>query len=254
MKRIIASCISVVLFASSTFAVDSAVFAEREAKIEHAVLICQAEQLTGQVVAIDNDLAATPKDPALLYLRAFAHYAEACVARSQKSIAVAVTHMETAEKMLEPVNDPVWSAEALALRGYILNQLIGVKGSASSMKLGPKSSSLLGQAASVAPSSPRVLFFRGVSLVTTPEMWGGDLAQGIKLLEQASQVFASQPASAPLHWGRAESLTWLGIAKQKSGDLAGARAAWEQALAVEPAYGWVKSILLPSLDKASGKN
>ena len=254
MKSIIVSCISALCFASSVLAADNAVFAEREAKIERAALRFEAEPLAEQVAAIDNDLAATPKDPALLYLRAFAYYAEATVARGQKDKQVSVTHLESAGKILEQIKDATWEAEAMALHGYVLNQLIGIKGGMSAMKLGPQSSALLGQAGEKAPNSPRVLFFRGESLVTTPEMWGGDVAQGIKLLEQASTAFESQPANAPLHWGHAESLAWLGIAKQKKGDLAGARAAWEQALAAEPAYGWVKYRLLPSLDKVSGKN
>ena len=254
MKPIIASCISVLLFASSALAADNAVFAEREAKIERAALRLEAEPLVEQVTAIDNDLAATPKDPALLYLRALAHYAEATLARVQKDKQVPVTHLEAAEKMLEQIKDPTWEAEAMALHGYILNQLIGFKGGMAGMKLGPQSSALLGQAGGKAPNSPRVLFFRGVSLVTTPEMWGGDVAQGIKLLEQAAKNFESQPANALLHWGHAESLAWLGIAKQKNGDLVGARTAWEQALAAEPAYGWVKYRLLPSLEKTVQKS
>ena len=41
-------------------------------------------------------------------------------------------------------------------------------------------------------------------------------------------------------------VAWLGLAKQKSGDIAGARAAWEQALVIEPDYAWIKYGLMRS--------
>jgi Flp pilus assembly protein TadD len=70
-------------------------------------------------------------------------------------------------------------------------------------------------------------------------------------LEQAAAAF-EQPAKNDLaHWGHGESLVWLGIAKQKSGDAAGARTAWKKALELEPNYGWVKYVLLPSLEKSA---
>ena len=239
---------------SSALAADNAVFVERETKIEHAALNGGAEVLAGQVAGIDHDLAAAPSDPALLYLRALAHYAEACVARAERNNASVETQMNAAVEMLAQIKDPTWEGEALALQGFILNQLIGVKGFDSAEELGPKSAALLAQAGGRAPNSPRVQFFRGESLVTTPEAWGGDVVLGIKLLEQAAQSFDHQPKTALLHWGQAEGLVWLGIARQKSGDVAGARTAWERALAAEPEYGWVKYVLLPSLDKSTAAN
>jgi hypothetical protein len=101
----------------------------------------------------------------------------------------------------------------------------------------------------MAPDNPRILFFRGVSLVTTPEQWGGDLTLGTQLLEQAAAAFDHQAKGASVHWGHGESLVWLGIAKQKAGDISGARKAWQQALGLEQNYIWVKYVLLPSLEK-----
>jgi predicted TPR repeat methyltransferase len=65
--------------------------------------------------------------------------------------------------------------------------------------------------------------------------------------------FAAAPPTDGPHWGHTEALTWLGFARQKTGDLAAARAAWQQALAIEPNYAWVKFALLPSLDKPAAK-
>jgi tetratricopeptide (TPR) repeat protein len=254
MKLIITSCISVLLFASSAFAADNAVFAEREAKIEHATQVGAAEIVTAQAAQIDHDLAATPGDPALMYFRAYAHFAEGCVARAHKDKEGAAQHMEAAVKLLEQISNPAWQAEACGLQGYVLNQLIGVKGMEIAMENGPKSAALLAQAGGMAPDNPRILFFRGVSLVTTPEQWGGDLAQGAKLLERAAAAFEHPAKNAPVRWGQGESLVWLGIAKQKTGDTSAARAAWQKAIQLEPNYGWVKYVLLPSLDQSAEKS
>lgn len=254
MKPRLVYYIFTVVFASSALAADNAVITERETKIEHAALCADADLLTVQVQQIEAELAAKPGDPALLYSRAFAHYAEASLARAQKDKNKTEAQLEAAAKLLEQIKDPAWEVETVALHGYVLNQLIGVNGGKSAMSLGPESSSLLDQAGGKAPDNPRVMFFRGVSLVTTPEMWGGDLAGGIQLLERADEAFKKQAKDAVVHWGRAEALAWLGIAKKKSGDLNGARKAWESALAVEAEYGWVKYVLLPSLAKAAEKS
>lgn len=213
----------------------------------------EAEPLAAEVAKMEADFVAAPSDPALLYGRAFAHYAEASAARAAKDKEAAEKHLMAAAGLLERVPGEAWEAEAVAFRGYLLNQMIGLKGGMAAMRLGPQSSELLARAGALAPENPRVLFFRGVSLVKTPEMWGGDIPAGIKLLERAAAAFERQPADARVHWGRAEALAWLGIARKKAGDLAGARRAWEQALAVEPGYGWAKHVLLPSLEKGSGK-
>jgi hypothetical protein len=105
----------------------------------------------------------------------------------------------------------------------------------------------------MAPGNPRIIFFRGVALVTTPEQWGGDLAQGTQLLEHAVAIFEHPARPTAVNWGHGEALVWLGIAKQKAGNTAGARKAWQHALELEPEYGWVKYVLLPSLEKPADK-
>jgi predicted TPR repeat methyltransferase len=96
--------------------------------------------------------------------------------------------------------------------------------------------------------------FRGQALLFTPPEFGGDPVEGAALIQQAAEHFAAPGANPPgPAWGQADALAWLGFAKQKAGDLAAARAAWEQALAVEPNYAWVKYALLPSLDRAPSK-
>ena len=72
------------------------------------------------------------------------------------------------------------------------------------------------------------------------------LAAAVQSLDAALAVAPPGPA-----WGHADALVWLGIAQQRAGDSAAARAAWQQALAIEPGFAWVKYALLPSLDRPS---
>jgi tetratricopeptide (TPR) repeat protein len=222
---------------------------ETEHAIEGAYLRASATSLAAAVQPLDAALAADPKNAGLIYLRAFAHYAATTPLRVTNDQEKLIAELEKAVGLLERVHDAPWAAEADALRGSILGQLIGLKGGMSGMTLGPKSSQLLARAEKALPGNPRVLLFRGISLLNTPAAFGGNPAEGTKLLQQAVEAFAKDDATRDgPHWGRADALTWLGIAKKKTGDLAAARAAWEQALAIEPDYGWVKFALLPSLN------
>lgn len=246
-------CSVVLLAASAVLTAGAQTPSEMEGKLEKCTLQSDVAGLKPLVAKLDSDLAAAPADSATLYWRALGHYAEASVARAKNDKDAAADHLDEAIGLLKKVKNPAWEAEAQGLQGYLCNQMIGVKGMGVAMFMSPKSQSLLGKARAKAPENARVLLFNGESLVTTPEMFGGDLAGGIELLEKAVAAFDKAPADAAVHWGKAEALAWLGFGKQKAGDMAGARAAWERALAVEPEYGWVKHALLPSLDAASSE-
>jgi Tfp pilus assembly protein PilF len=228
--------------------------AAAERAIENAYLRADAAALADAVKPLDAAIARAPNDPALLYTRAFAHYASSVLHRKPTDRAALQQCFETSVSLLERVKGAPWEAEADALRASILGQLIGLKGGMSGMTLGPQSDRLLQRAEKAAPGNPRVLMFRGISLLNTPAIFGGDTAAGTKLLQQAVDRFAagSSPTNGP-QWGQADALTWLGIGKQKAGDTAGARAAWQQALALEPNYAWVKFALLPSLDQKQNR-
>ena len=246
---ILAATLAANAFAESSTA---GFFQASERTIEHACLRGDVTAFAEAVKPLDEGLARTPGDPALLYTRGYAFYASSALLRRTNDRAALQQCFESAEGLLERVHGAPWEAEADALRANILGSLIGLQRdpALAGATLGAKSGRLLAKAAREAPGSPRVLLFRGTSLLFTPEAFGGNPAEGAKLIQQAADRFAADDASAPgPHWGRADALTWLGIAKQKAGDAAGARAAWEQALALEPKYAWVKFALLPSLDQ-----
>jgi tetratricopeptide (TPR) repeat protein len=230
--------------------------ATAERSIERAGHCTDATALAGAIKALDDALAATPDQPALLYTRGYASYAANGLHRGLTDQAALEKDLRDAVSFLQRVKGAPWEAEANALQGSALGALIGLQKdpAEAAATLGPESSQLLAQASAAAPISPRVLIFRGQSLLFTPPEYGGDPAESAALLQQAVDRFAAPDSHPPgPAWGHADALAWLGIARQKTGDLAAARAAWQQALAIEPNFAWVKFVLLPSLDKPAAK-
>ena len=60
-----------------------------------------------------------------------------------------------------------------------------------------------------------------------------------------------QDALSPI-WGHEDALAWVGQIRAAEGDLAGAREAYEQVLALSPDFAWVKYQLLPALEELEG--
>jgi tetratricopeptide (TPR) repeat protein len=240
------------LVSAAVAAIPSEVAAAAEATLERAHLRGDAELVRRSLQPVDAALAAAPDDPALLYTRAFGHYALLASMWGAKNKRAMEAEIDRAIELLDRVRGEPWATEATAMKSHLLGQLMAVRGGMlSAMKLGPKSGKLIAEAAAIAPGNPRILWFQGMSLLNTPAMFGGDPAKARALLQQSVAAFAAATADGPgPHWGRADALTWLGIAQQKAGDPAAARSAWEQALALEPEYGWVKNDLLPSLPAA----
>lgn len=243
---LVAGCVLVPVHAA-----DLAKLAQTETALERSALRGDGPALAPLVAQVEAEASAAPADAALQYERAFAWYAQAGVARSEGRNDQAVQCLETALKLLEGINGPGWAPEVAGFRGYLMNQIIGLNGLAAAGTYGPQSSSLLSKAKAESPENPRIQFFNGVVLVTTPELFGGSLKGGIGALEKAVELYRS-PQKNPLPaWGEAEALAWLGLAKQKAGDLTGAKAAWNRALAIEPNYAWIKLVLLPAAEKAA---
>jgi tetratricopeptide (TPR) repeat protein len=230
------------------------IVADAERAVERAYLRGDRAALAEAIRPIEAALAANPSDPALTYERAFAHYAASSSLFRAADKGELQSELKAAAAMLATVHGQPWQAEAAALHGSILGRLIGLEGGMSGMTLGPKSNQLISRALKENPASPRALLFHGIGLLNTPPMFGGDAAEGAKVIQRAIEAFAAAgDKSAGPHWGLADAWAWLGVAKRGSGDFAGARAAWQKALAIEPGYGWVKFALIPSLDKKASK-
>lgn len=162
----------------------------------------------------------------------------------------AIEHLQTA---LKEKRDFV---EASALLAQCYGQKIALKPLAA-IYLGPKSGRLSEQALNAAPKNPRVVLLHAMGKFFTPKMFGGDKQKALTEMRRAAELFQSfQPAdSLQPDWGAEEVHAWIGLVNMDLGDSVAARSSFEQALAVNPDFGWVKYYLLPQLtDESSGQN
>jgi tetratricopeptide (TPR) repeat protein len=139
-------------------------------------------------------------------------------------------------------------AEVQALLGTVYGGLIDLH-PWKAVALGPKAVGALAAAASAAPDNPRVALLNGVNALHTPKMFGGGLDVAERHLRRADALFAQLSDTAWPDWGRLDTLAWLGQVLQKKGDRDGALVAYERAWSIAPDYAWVKTVLLPAVNR-----
>ena len=145
--------------------------------------------------------------------------------------------------------------ESLALQGALLGLKIGFA-PASGMTLGPRASALFEQARAAAPESPRVRLLQGLHILHMPAFFGGGAKAALPLLAgalKAAEAEAPSPDPWAPRWGRAETLAWLAQAEIELGQLAEARAHVDQALALDPDFGFVRSVVAPRLQAKAAR-
>lgn len=223
--------------------------ASREIEAAHAV--SDLDRLTQAGAILDRALTVTPNDRLLLYYRSLALYRMAAQYMGRNRNDDAKKALEEADRLLEQIETRAPAADALALRGAVLGQLIGLSGNPlSGMTLGPKASGLIDRAMDLEPNNPRVWLVRGMSAMFTPRMFGGGTDKAERDLRKAAELFGAERVVSPApSWGHADAYIWLGQALQKEGKTEDARAAYEKALEISPSNAWVKQSLLPSLSQ-----
>lgn len=139
-------------------------------------------------------------------------------------------------------------AESYILRRALMAQSITDPGSAMAMVTPMQDE--LAQAMRIGKENPRVWLVNGIGSLFTPAQWGGGPETALGHLTKAETLFKSDhPGKALPDWGHAETYAWLGIAHQKLGHKEESRRAYQEALRLEPAFAWVKEVLLPGLEK-----
>lgn len=153
----------------------------------------------------------------------------------------AVKYLEQAVKF-----DPEF-ADAWALLG----SAYGMKatGIFAGMKYGPKSDNAMEKALQYGPGNPRAHMLNAIGLLYKPSMFGGSTDGAIEGFKKAAELYKTyQPKNKLMpDWGHAEVYAWLGQAYQKNEQFDEAKKAYQQALEVDPNYGWVKYKLMPGL-------
>jgi len=162
--------------------------------------------------------------------------------RRERTLNDAIDHLKTATDQAPKM------ADAWALLAGCYGQMMGLH-PMRGMYLGPKSSNAMDTAKRLAPKNPRVWIISGTQEYFTPSLFGGDKKQALTQFKKAARLARQETVDDPLppSWGHAEAYAWIGLAQMNAERYAEARAAFEDALEVNPDYGWVKAVLLPKL-------
>jgi tetratricopeptide (TPR) repeat protein len=110
----------------------------------------------------------------------------------------------------------------------------------------------LRKAKELAPTSPRVALLEAMNTLHKPEFVGGGAEKATKLVDAAIALAEKDaPAADPLaaDWGKDDVYLWAGRAAVQLDDFARAKALYEKALVANPNNGWVRSALLPQVEK-----
>jgi tetratricopeptide (TPR) repeat protein len=215
------------------------------ATIERATISGTNADLAAAGALADRALGAFPNDALLLHYRAYGLYREA-----QRDPARGTESMLQTKRAIELL-ERSHAVRPLAETQALLSACLGVLasgGMTAGMRYGPASSSAREEAARLGPRNPRVLLLAAVSSWFTPKMWGGGEDKGYSTMLRAIAEYANDAPARPLPaWGHAEAYAWLGQMELKRGNAGAARAAYTRALALEPGYQWVSSVLLPAV-------
>jgi tetratricopeptide (TPR) repeat protein len=139
-----------------------------------------------------------------------------------------------------------YKADSYALLSSCYGILIG--GPFSAMSYGPKAQEAMEKAKRFGEDNPRVYLLDGIGKMYTPSMFGGGYERAKKQFLRSRQLFEKEQSNPPLiSWGKAEIHIWLGRLYEQDDQLQQAKNAYEQALAVNPDFNWVKEKLLPDI-------
>jgi tetratricopeptide (TPR) repeat protein len=141
-------------------------------------------------------------------------------------------------------------ADALAMRAALQGL---------AMRFAPGTGMSLGQeileqntrARAMAPGNPRVQLLVAISVMHQPEFVGGGPKPARELFERAIALYdaAGDHDASDIAWGREDAYLWSGLCLAALGDWTGARARYQQVLAVAPGHAWTKQVLLPGAEK-----
>ena len=113
------------------------------------------------------------------------------------------------------------------------------------MTLGRRASRAFDEARAIDERNPRFLLLKGLDVYHRPARFGGGLERAERWLRSAVGFFTAHPPDAPWpSWGRLDAHAWLGRTLARLGDPETAREQYEQVLAIEPDYAWVRDFLL----------
>ena len=132
-----------------------------------------------------------------------------------------------------------------AIYGALLGIKIGIK-PLRAITLGPKSEKALKKALALDGENPIAWVEMGNMRYHAPGIFGGSNTEAIRCYKKAIILFDQQEELRTNNWQYLHALAWLGQAYENEGDQELAIESYEKALAVAPAFVWVKDELLPA--------
>jgi tetratricopeptide (TPR) repeat protein len=255
LARLIASCLAVIVTSTALFAQmpPAQKWTAVAGRLERAALIGSTQELREIRAELVRELAQSsderPESPGL-YAIAYAGWRMATlpdVPRSEQD-----NLLDDAAGRLEAIlKTSSQDAEALALVGAIYGQQAG-RSMMRAVVLGPRSMGALERAAEVEAANPRVLLLHGINILHTPSAFGGSRDTAASLLRRSLDEFSRESRTkAWPNWGRFDAHAWLGQVLRRKGDMDGARAEYQKALAIAPDSPWLRRVLLPALERTS---
>jgi tetratricopeptide (TPR) repeat protein len=209
----------------------------------------ELRELRAQLIREFPQSAGARPAPLSLYAIAYAGWRMATLPDVPRSEQDDLLH-DAAGRLEAILKTSPQDVEALALVGTIYGQQAG-RSMMRAIDLGPRSMGALEQAAQVELANPRVLLQQGIAALHTPPAFGGSREMAEHLLRRSLDEFSREPLTkAWPNWGRFDAHAWLGQVLRGKGDLNGARAEYEKALAIAPESPWLRTVLLPALERA----
>jgi tetratricopeptide (TPR) repeat protein len=219
--------------------------------IDKATLAGDLQGLRSAGSLLDRALSAYPNNPLLLHYQGYELYREAGLLEGLGGSGAAEAPLVAAGARTKLQQSLAFRPfpETHALLAMVMGSMIAAD-RLSAPILGPQIPLEMNAAVTSGPSNPRVWLLRGIQSFYTPTQYGGGLTVAEQQLRRAVELFATDNPTPPApSWGKAEVFVWLGQVLQKENRLAEARAAYNDALALQPNYPWITYSLLPSLDK-----
>jgi tetratricopeptide (TPR) repeat protein len=205
----------------------------------------QAAFLAGDAAAIaklqaDSAPWAKSADPLELYAYAFVQFRAQQLALGAKREGPAKTAGEACVAATEAaVKARPKFADAHALQSACYGYLANLGGMAA-IRNGSRSGKSMEAALALEPGNPRVMLVDGFGYYFRPKFVGGDTAKGCARFRAAAAAFDAGAdgggGTGGIDWGAAEAHLWAGRCARDTGDAAGARKAFERALAIAPGF------------------
>jgi len=150
-----------------------------------------------------------------------------------------------AQKYLEKAMEVDLSfGESFALYAFLLGFEIALNPE-KGMTLGLKSMEYFNKALEIAPDNPRINLLQGMSLLYTPEAYGGGADKALEFLDKSANLFDKEKIQNPLKpsWGKEETYTFIGLAYKQKKDMEKAKECLKKALELNPDFGLAKEEL-----------